>query len=165
MNFFKRILPAAIVLIAVAAPEAGAVVGNTYLTAYSRTKGTQAKAGKYGTQILLRTKSRNSTTRTTKSGKKVKVSAYQEKVTFCKRTYYTTKRGKSWIAAHRRALPPGQGQVPQCLRHPPEADDEKEGELTAGVRFNAPRPHQRPNRTSDIRGRPMPRRGRPTYPQ
>ena len=103
MNFFKRILPAAIVLIAVAAPEAGAVVGNTYLTAYSRTKGTQAKAGKYGTQILLRTKSRNSTTRTTKSGKKVKVSAYQEKVTFCKRTYYTTKRGKSWIAAHRRA--------------------------------------------------------------
>ncbi len=103
MKFIKRVLPVALIVAAVGAPEARAEVGKTYLTAYSRSKGTQVKAGKYGTQILLRTKSQNSTTRTTKSGKKVPVAAYKEKVTFCKRTYYTTERGKRWIAAHRRA--------------------------------------------------------------
>ena len=99
----KKILPLVLVAFAFVAQDAAAVVGNTYLTAYSRTKGIQVKAGKYGTQILLRTKTQRATTRTTKSGKKIRIGAYNEKVTFCKRTYYTTKRGKSWVAAHRRA--------------------------------------------------------------
>lgn len=99
----RKIIPLVLLAIVFVAQDAAAVVGNTYLTAYSRSKGIQASAGKYGTQILLRTTTQKGRTGTTKNGKKVRYAAYSQRVTFCKRTYYTTKRGKSWIAAHRRA--------------------------------------------------------------
>ena len=93
----------ALLAVGLSAQNAAAEVGKTYLTAYSKSKGTQAKAGKYGPQITLKTKSQRDATRTTKDGKKASTGGYDQKVTFCKRTYYVTKRGKSWIAAHRRA--------------------------------------------------------------
>ncbi len=99
----RKILPLVLLAVVFMAQDAAAVIGNTYLTAYSRSKGVQASAGKYGTQMLLKTASQKGRTTTTKSGKKVTSAGYTQRVTFCKRNYYTTKRGKSWIAAHRRA--------------------------------------------------------------
>jgi hypothetical protein len=92
-----------------------ATVGGTYLTAYDKAKGTQAKAAKFGTQIRLRSPSEVAkmnarrkaakTTKTTKGKKarKMPPHSYTQKVTYCGKPYYTTKRGKRWIAAHMKA--------------------------------------------------------------
>lgn len=88
--------------------DAMAEIGKTYVTAYSKSKGSQAKAGKYGPQIVLRTKKTSaakSSKKTTKKGKKANnlpIQAYDQSVKFCSKTYYTSKRGKKWLAAHRR---------------------------------------------------------------
>jgi hypothetical protein len=91
-------------------------VGGTYLTAYDKTKGSQAKAAKFGTQIRLRLpsevakmKARRKTAKSTKTKTKSKTArkmpphSYTEQVRFCGKPYYTTKRGKRWIAAHTKA--------------------------------------------------------------
>ena len=92
-----------------AASQSQARVGSTYLTAYDQAKGSRVKVAKYGSQILLRSPSqvRHSPADTAKSGKKMKgkmpPNSFTERVTFCGRPYYTTKRGKRWIAAHKKA--------------------------------------------------------------
>jgi hypothetical protein len=99
----RKFAPLALLALCLTTTDAVAVVGNTYLTAYDKTKGTQASAGRYGTQILLRTKSQAGTTTKGADGRTRTTAAYTEKVTFCNRDYFTTKRGSAWIAAHRRA--------------------------------------------------------------
>jgi len=95
-----------------------AEIGKTYLTAYSKKKGSQAKAGKFGRQIrLLRpaeVRKKKRPTKAMKSAKGAKAAkarakrkmppnSYTEQVRYCGKSYYTTKRGKRWIAAHNRA--------------------------------------------------------------
>lgn len=91
-----------------------AAVGGTYLTAYDKTKGTQAKAAKFGRQIRLRLpsevtkmnarrKAAKTSKKKSKAASKMPPNSYTEKVTFCGKPYYTTKRGKRWIAAHTKA--------------------------------------------------------------
>lgn len=89
-----------LLVLVLGALPAAAEVGNTYVTAYSRTKGVQAKAGKFGTEMLLKTK--RETQKSRKSKNRVGA-AYNQEIQLCKRTYYTTPRGKRWLAAHRRA--------------------------------------------------------------
>jgi len=87
------------------ASNASAVVGRTYLTAYDKKKGTQARAGKFGRQIRLRLRASKPAPRPkTKTKRKAPPFARAtEAVRFCTRTYFVTKYGKRWIAAHRRA--------------------------------------------------------------
>ena len=111
----KWILAIAAALV-LCASQSVAKVGGTYLTAYDKTKGSQAKAAKYGRQIRLRLPSevakmnaRRKTAKTTKGTKKSKKASkmpphsYTQKVSYCGKPYYTTKRGKRWIAAHMKA--------------------------------------------------------------
>ncbi len=72
--------------------------GKVYLTAYAK-NGRQRKAGKFGTRIRLYTTATKS--RKTKKGKRR--AGRTEAVTYCGKTYYTTKRGTRWIAAHEKA--------------------------------------------------------------
>lgn len=117
----KRILILCLSLAVFGGGQAHAVVGKTYLTAYDKTKGSQAKAGKYGKQILLRTsatkaakktetdakaktaKTNTAKTNTAKTKKGLPTLSYDQSVRYCGKTYYVTKRGKAWIAAHKRA--------------------------------------------------------------
>lgn len=91
------------VAIAVALPTTThAVVGKTYLTAYDRAKGSQASVGRFGRQIQIRTQKPVSG----KSHKKKAPSGAtspDRSVTLCGKTYFTTKRGVAWVAAHRKA--------------------------------------------------------------
>ena len=98
-----------------------AAVGKTYLTAYDKAKGSQAKAAKFGKQIRLklpseisktkaRVKPKKSTMATkaakkakSKPGSKMPPNSYTEQVRYCGKPYYTTKRGKRWIAAHTKS--------------------------------------------------------------
>lgn len=73
--------------------------GKIYLTAYGK-NGTQAKAGKFGKQITLRTVKADTKKKTTS---KVPVQGHTERISLCRKTYYTTKYGAKWVAAHRRA--------------------------------------------------------------
>lgn len=86
-----------VVLMVLGAQTAAADVGSTYVTAYSRPTGAQAKAGKYGAEMLIKLK------REAKKSKKTGGMNYVERIQLCKRTFYTTSRGKQWLAAHRRA--------------------------------------------------------------
>lgn len=102
----KRLMLGIIALaVAAGAGEANAVVGHDYLTAYDKARGVRMKAGKYGTQIRLHTKSEAmSATVRTKSGKTVKRKVrYGESVSFCGKTYYVSRTGKRWIVAHEKA--------------------------------------------------------------
>jgi hypothetical protein len=111
----KWILAIAAVVV-LSASQSMAKVGGTYLTAYDKTKGSQAKAAKFGTQIRLRLpsevekmKPRRTTAKSTKTKKNAKAArkmpphSYTEQVRFCGKPYFTTKRGKRWIAAHTQA--------------------------------------------------------------
>lgn len=73
--------------------------GKLYLTAYGK-NGSQAKAGKFGKQITLRTAKADTKKKTSS---KLPIQGHTERISLCSKTYYTTKRGKSWVAAHRRA--------------------------------------------------------------
>jgi len=73
--------------------------GKLYLTAYGK-NGSQAKAGKFGKQITLRTVKADTKKKTSS---KLPIQGHTERISLCSKTYYTTKRGKSWVAAHRRA--------------------------------------------------------------
>ena len=73
--------------------------GKLYLTAYGK-NGSQAKAGKFGKQITLRTVK---AVPKKKTASKLPIQGHTERISLCSKTYYTTKRGKSWVAAHRRA--------------------------------------------------------------
>jgi len=73
--------------------------GKLYLTAYGK-NGSQAKAGKFGKQISLRTVKADTKKKKTKST--LPIQGHTERISLCSKTYYTTKRGKSWVAAHRR---------------------------------------------------------------
>jgi len=109
---------AIVAAVVLSASPSMAVVGKTYLTAYDKAKGSQAKAAKYGRQIRLKLPSEISksrpqakTTKAAKGAKKAKSKAarkmppnsYTEQVRYCGKPYYTTKRGKRWIAAHTKA--------------------------------------------------------------
>jgi len=106
--------------VVLSANQAVADVGKNYLTAYDKAKGSQAKAAKFGKQIRLKlpseisktkasAKPANSTraTKATKAAKKAKAkmppNSYTEQVRYCGKPYYTTKRGKRWIAAHTKS--------------------------------------------------------------
>ena len=84
-----------------------AAVGKTYLTAYDKTKGSQAKAAKFGTQIRLKLPSEIPKAKASKAAKKAKSrmlpNSYTVQVRYFGKPYYTTKRGKRWIAAHTKA--------------------------------------------------------------
>ena len=99
----KTLVIAACLTVAVGLSQASADVGKTYLTAYDKAKGVQAKAGKYGKQILLRTSARKTAVKAKPGTKGSKTAASEPSVTYCGKTYYTTKRGKNWIAAHESA--------------------------------------------------------------
>lgn len=109
MSKWILVIAAAVVL---SATQSMAKVGGTYLTAYDKTKGSQAKAAKFGSQIRLRLSSEVSkmkapskAAKTTKAKKTKKMppNSYTEQVSYCGKPYYTTKRGKRWIAAHTHA--------------------------------------------------------------
>ena len=106
--------------VAMGASPSMAEVGKTYLTAYDKKKGSQTKAGKFGRQIrLLRPAEVRKAKRPTKAMKSAKgakaakakakakrkmpPNSYTEQVRYCGKAYFTTKRGKRWIAAHTRA--------------------------------------------------------------
>lgn len=98
---------------------AGAAVGDTYLTAYDKAKGSQVSTGRYGRQIRLRTTAPPAAEKTAPrktgtagaagnssgktGGRKGRGAAYRYKIALCGRDYYTTKRGTAWIRAHRTA--------------------------------------------------------------
>jgi len=100
-------IAAAVVL---CASQSQARVGSTYLTAYDRTKGSQAKAAKHGSQILLKLPSqvkkappKSAKNTKGKAASKMPPNSYTEQVSYCGKPYFTTKRGKQWIAAHTKA--------------------------------------------------------------
>ena len=96
----KTLCAAIAAALVLAAGPAGAVIGNTYLTAYDKARGAQASSGRYGRQIRLRTAPPASSAKAAGTGR---TSAYSRKVALCGKDYYTTKRGVDWIDAHRKA--------------------------------------------------------------
>jgi len=109
----KWILAIAAAVVLSASPSM-ATVGKTYLTAYHKTKGSQVKAAKFGTQIRLKlpseipkTKVRAKSAKAAEAAKKARSrmlpNNYTRQVRYCGKRYYTTKRGKRWIAAHTKA--------------------------------------------------------------
>lgn len=106
MSKWVLVIAAAVVL---SASQAAARVGGTYLTAYDKAKGVQSRAAKFGTQIRIwqpsevaKMDARRKTAKTKKKSKSAR-NRYTEQVSFCGKPYYTTKRGKRWIAAHTKA--------------------------------------------------------------
>ncbi len=94
-------LMTAIAFAAFLAPlPATAAVGTTYLTAYDKAKGSQTSAGKYGRQIRLNV---TASAAPAKGAKTRRGGRYTQKVSLCGSAYFTTKRGVSWIDAHRKA--------------------------------------------------------------
>lgn len=81
--------------------------GKLYLTAYAKT-GRQAKAAKFGSRLRLYIKA----TKSRKSKKGKRTAGRTEGVEYCGKTYYTTRRGTRWIAAHEKA-----GHVLVVRRH------------------------------------------------
>ncbi len=81
--------------------------GKLYLTAYAKT-GRQAKAARFGSRLRLYTKA----TKSRKSKKGKRTAGRTEGVEYCGKTYYTTRRGTRWIAAHEKA-----GHVLVVRRH------------------------------------------------
>ncbi|MDH3232342.1 MAG: hypothetical protein OEQ29_02360 [Alphaproteobacteria bacterium] len=111
----KKWILAIVAAVVLSTSPSMATVGMTYLTAYDKAKGSQAKAAKFGKQIRLKlpsevskSKARSKTTKSTKASKTAKKSkmppnSYTEQVRYCGKQYYTTKWGKRWIAAHTKA--------------------------------------------------------------
>lgn len=96
----KKLMAAIAVAACLAPPPATAAVGTTYLTAYDKAKGSQASAGKYGRQIKLNT---TASAAPAKGSKSRRAGRYTQKVSLCGSAYFTTKRGVTWINAHRKA--------------------------------------------------------------